>query len=59
MAEERFEQVSERLRVYGKKGVFAAGDIVHRPKTVVMAMREGKKVALSAIAYMKANKSAE
>ena len=42
----------------GKKGVFAAGDIVHRPKTVVMAMREGKKVALSMIEYIKSSKPA-
>lgn len=31
----------------GHEGLFAAGDVVHHPKTVVMAMREGKKVAAS------------
>lgn len=42
----------------GKKGVFAAGDIVHGPKTVVMAMREGKRVANGVMEYIKANKPA-
>lgn len=64
LAEDRYivtsvEEGAEYYGMTGKKGVFAAGDIVHRPKTVVMAMREGKKVAQSAIAYMKANKTAE
>ena len=43
----------------GKKGVFAAGDIVHGPKTVVMAMREGKRVAQNVMEYIKANKPAQ
>ncbi len=64
LAEDRYilthvEEGAEYYGMTGKKGVFAAGDIVHRPKTVVMAMREGKKVALSAISYMKANKPAQ
>ena len=33
-------------------GVFAAGDIVHRPATVVLAMREAKKTAQGMAAYM-------
>lgn len=37
-------------------GVFAAGDIVHKPATVVLAMREGKKVAVSIDAYIQAKK---
>lgn len=51
----------EGVRFYGmtgKKGVFAAGDIVHHPKTVVMAMREGKRVAQNVAEYIKANKAA-
>ena len=35
-------------------GVFAAGDIVHNPATVVLAMREGKKVAVGIDQYIKA-----
>jgi len=38
-------------------GVFSAGDIVHRPATVVLAMREAKKTAQGMLAYM-ADKSA-
>lgn len=34
------------------EAVFAAGDIVHRPETVVMAMREGKKAAAGIDAYL-------
>lgn len=35
-----------------RKGVFAAGDVVHTPKTVVMAMREGKKAAAGIMKYV-------
>lgn len=34
-------------------GVFAAGDIVHKPATVVLAMREGRKVAAGIDAYVR------
>ena len=34
------------------KGIFAAGDVVHTPKTVVMAMGEAKKVALGIMEYV-------
>ena len=37
----------------GVAGVFAAGDIVHRPQTVVLAMREGKKIAVGIDSYCK------
>ena len=37
-----------------RDGVFAAGDIVHKPQTVVLAMREGKKTALAIDAYVRA-----
>lgn len=39
-----------------KAGVFAAGDIVHKPQTVVLAMREGRKTALAIDAYVQAKK---
>ncbi len=35
-------------------GVFAAGDIVHHPKTVVMAMREGRRTAAAIEKYVSA-----
>lgn len=46
-------------RPYGmttKKGVFAGGDVVHRPATVVLAMKEAKKVALGIASYVDAKK---
>jgi len=39
-----------------KKGVFAGGDVVHKPKTVVVAMKEAKKVAFGIAAYVDAVK---
>lgn len=39
-----------------RAGVFAGGDIVHRPATVVMAMREGKRVAAGMIQYLQSKK---
>lgn len=41
------------------KGVFAGGDVVHRPATVVHAMREAKKTALGISAYVDAIKLLE
>jgi glutamate synthase (NADPH/NADH) small chain len=35
-------------------GVFSAGDIVHKPATVVLAMREGKKAAIGIDQYIQA-----
>jgi len=49
-------------RPYGmttKKGVFAGGDVVHRPATVVLAMKEAKKVALGMAEYIDAVKLLE
>jgi len=49
-------------RPYGmttRKGVFAGGDVVHKPATVVLAMREAKKVAQGIIAYVNAIKLLE
>lgn len=37
-----------------KKGVFAAGDAVHKPATVVLAMREAKKTAAGIVDYLAA-----
>lgn len=37
-----------------KKGVFAGGDVVHKPATVVLAMKEAKKVAQGISDYIEA-----
>lgn len=37
-----------------RRGIFAAGDIVHKPKTVVLAMREGKRTAAGIDEYIRA-----
>lgn len=39
-----------------KKGVFAGGDVVHTPQTVVLAMREAKEVAKGIARYVDAVK---
>jgi glutamate synthase (NADPH) small chain len=54
---ERGYVVTESEPYYGmttRAGVFAAGDVVHEPKTVILAMREGRKVAESIDAYLQA-----
>ena len=46
-------------RPYGmttRRGVFAGGDVVHRPQTVVLAMKAAKDVALSIEQYVDAVK---
>lgn len=51
--------VTIKERPYGmttRKGVFAGGDVVHRPATVVLAMREAKKVAAGMAEYINAVK---
>lgn len=51
--------VVTRERPYGmttRKGVFAGGDVVHRPATVVLAMKEAKKVAEGMASYIDAIK---
>lgn len=48
-------------RPYGmttRKGVFAGGDVVHTPQTVVLAMKEAKKVAVGIAQYVDAKKIA-
>ena len=37
-----------------RKGIFAGGDVVHRPASVVLAMHEAKKVAAGIAEYIKA-----
>ena len=42
-----------------RRGVFAGGDVVHQPATVVLAMKEAKKVAAGIAAYVEAKKLME
>jgi len=47
--------VTESEPYYGmttRQGVFAAGDVVHEPKTVILAMREGRRVAEAIDAFL-------
>lgn len=54
--------VITKERPYGmttRKGVFAGGDVVHKPATVVLAMKEAKKVAEGISSYVDAVKLLE
>lgn len=54
--------VITKERPYGMttlKGVFAGGDVVHQPATVVLAMKEAKKVVEGISAYVDAKKLLE
>lgn len=54
--------VAIKNRPYGmttRKGIFAGGDVVHQPATVVLAMREAKKVAVGISEYVDAVKLLE
>lgn len=54
--------VITRERPYGmttRKGVFAGGDVVHEPATVVLAMKEAKKLAIGIAQYVEAKKLME
>ena len=54
--------VSTRERPYGmttRAGVFSSGDVVHGPATVVLAMKESKKVAAGIAQYIDAKKLLE
>lgn len=54
--------VVTRERPYGmttRKGVFAGGDVVHEPATVVLAMKEAKKLAVGMAQYVEAKKLME
>ena len=49
-------------RPYGmttRRGVFAGGDVVHRPQTVVLAMKAAQEVALGIEEYVNAVKLLE
>ena len=39
-----------------RQGVFAGGDVVHKPATVVLAMREAKKVVEGIVNYCEAKR---
>lgn len=52
---ERGYVITESEPYYGmttRAGVFAAGDVVHEPKTVILAMREGRRVAEAIDAWL-------
>ncbi len=54
--------VTTRYRPYGmttRAGVFSSSDVVHGPATVVLAMRESKKVAQGIAQYIDAKKLLE
>ncbi|QGG48631.1 NAD(P)-dependent oxidoreductase [Heliorestis convoluta] len=54
--------VITREKPYGmttRPGVFAGGDVVHEPATVVLAMKEAKKVAFGMALYIEAKKLME
>ena len=54
--------VITRERPYGmttRAGVFSSGDVVHGPATVVLAMKESKKVAAGIAQYVDAKKLLE
>jgi glutamate synthase (NADPH/NADH) small chain len=40
-----------------RQGVFAAGDVVHEPQTVILAMREGRRVAEAIDAFLQQGKN--
>lgn len=54
--------VITKERPYGmttRKGVFAGGDVVHTPQTVVLAMKEAKQVAKGIAQFVDAKKLLE
>lgn len=52
-SEEGYIKIQEEpYGMTSRAGVFAAGDIVHKPATVVLAMREAKKVVEGIVQYM-------
>jgi glutamate synthase (NADPH/NADH) small chain len=51
--------ITETEPYYGmttRAGVFAAGDVVHEPQTVILAMREGRRVAEAIDAFLQQGK---
>jgi glutamate synthase (NADPH/NADH) small chain len=56
---ERGYVIIETSPYYGmttRTGVFAAGDVVHEPKTVILAMREGRRVAEAIDSFLQGDK---
>jgi glutamate synthase (NADPH/NADH) small chain len=56
---ERGYVITETTPYYGmttRTGVFAAGDVVHEPKTVILAMREGRRVAEAIDSFLQGDK---
>ncbi len=54
--------VKTKQKPYGmtsRKGVFAGGDVVHKPQTVVLAMKDAKQVAAGIAQYIDAVKLLE
>ena len=54
--------ITESEPYYGmttRAGVFAAGDVVHEPQTVILAMREGRRVAEAIDAFLQRHVIAE
>jgi glutamate synthase (NADPH) small chain len=52
--------LTETAPFYGmttREGVFAAGDVVHEPQTVILAMREGRRVAEAIDAWLQKTKA--
>ena len=52
-------EVDDTGYVITKKGVFAGGDVVHTPQTVVLAMKEAKQVAKGIAQFVDAKKLLE
>lgn len=50
--------ISDEHGMTTREGVFAAGDVVHGPATVVMAMGEGRRIAIEIHAYLLRNNKA-
>lgn len=58
--EKGYVKVSDRpMGMTTRRGVFAGGDVVHRPQTVVLAMKAAKEVALGMAQYVDAIKLLE
>ena len=58
--EKGYVKINERpFGMTTRRGVFAGGDVVHRPQTVVLAMKAAKEVALGIAQYVDAVKLLE
>lgn len=60
LAEKGYVKVVDRpFGMTTRRGVFAGGDVVHRPQTVVLAMKAAKEVAQGIAQYVDAIKLLE